>query len=146
MTDAITEALDMPRANLAVSVEQPNGTLKNDWAAKHSHQSTLVQHCLFWDRDNDGVIWPLDTYVGFKQLGYNIFWAVLSVLMYVRSLLLRNVERTLRRRDGNSIHSGFSYWTSPSWIPDPAFRIYLPQIHRAKHGSDTGTYDTEVSN
>lgn len=25
-----------------------------------------LQHIAFWDRDNDGVLWPQDTYVGFR--------------------------------------------------------------------------------
>jgi peroxygenase len=30
-----------------------------------------------------------------------------------------------------------------SWIPDPCFRIYLMSIHKDKHGSDSGIFDTE---
>jgi peroxygenase len=41
------------------------------------------------------------------------------------------------------IHSNFSYPTLPTWIPDPFFRIYVHRIHKDKHGSDSGTYDTE---
>jgi len=111
-----------PRANLAVSVETPEGTTQGNWAKEHEGMSTLEQHCLFFDRDRDGVIWPVDTFTGFHELGYNIFWCILAVFI---------------------IHSGFSYFTGESWIPDPLFRITLKNIHRAKHGSDTGTYDTE---
>ncbi|KAL8283238.1 hypothetical protein RQP46_006016 [Phenoliferia psychrophenolica] len=112
----------MPRANLAVSTESPNGTTAHGWAEQHKGLSTLEQHVLFFDPDRDGVIWPLDTFRGFYRMGYHAFWCAIAVLI---------------------IHSGFSYPTGSSWIPDPLFRITVPQIHRAKHGSDTGTYDSE---
>ncbi|KAK4703548.1 peroxygenase, partial [Phenoliferia sp. Uapishka_3] len=112
----------IPRANLAVSTESPDGTTAKGWARKHQAMSTLEQHVLFFNPSLDGVIWPLDTWRGFHRLGYNAFWCLISVLI---------------------IHSGFSYFTGNSWIPDPLFRIQIPNIHRAKHGSDTGAYDTE---
>ena len=43
----------------------------------------------------------------------------------------------------NVIHFGLSYPTNSSIVPDPFLRIYLENIHKDKHGSDTGTYDTE---
>lgn len=41
------------------------------------------------------------------------------------------------------IHGNFSYPTVSGWLPDPFFRVYLANVHKDKHGSDTGTYDTE---
>lgn len=41
------------------------------------------------------------------------------------------------------IHANFSYPTSSSWLPDPFLRVYINNIHKDKHGSDSGTYDTE---
>ncbi|RQM08495.1 hypothetical protein DH86_00000524 [Scytalidium sp. 3C] len=111
-----------PRVNIAVSRERPNGTTDNNWASKHQHQTVLQQHCDFFDRDRDGIIWPHDTFIGFHRVGFGILLSLLAVVI---------------------IHANFSYPTSLSWIPDPFFRLYLKNIHKSKHGSDSGTYDTE---
>ncbi|KAF3060890.1 putative peroxygenase 3 [Daldinia childiae] len=83
--------------------------------------STLQQHIAFFDRDNDGVIWPLDVYNGFRDLGFCILFSLGSLLIPIF----------------------FSYPTrlGHSWIPDPFLRIYVNDIHKAKHGSDSGVYD-----
>lgn len=64
----------------------------------------------------------MDTYRGFREIGFNIFLSALSMFV---------------------IHANFSYPSCPSIIPDPFFRLYLSNIHKTKHGSDTGTYDNE---
>ncbi|KAL2065614.1 hypothetical protein VTL71DRAFT_3284 [Oculimacula yallundae] len=114
----------IPRANIAASAEEPKGTQKDDWARKYKHQTVLQQHLSYFDPDADGIIWPLDTYNGFRALGYNIFLSLFSLLI---------------------IHLNFSYPTLPPghFLPDPFFRIYISRIHKDKHGSDSGTYDTE---
>ncbi|KAL0933494.1 caleosin domain containing protein [Colletotrichum truncatum] len=111
-----------PRANIAATFEHPNGTTENDWAKKHRHQTVLQQHCDFFDTDKDGVIWPTDTFWGFHKLGFGIFLSLVAVFI---------------------IHSNFSYPTLSGYIPDPFFRIYIQNIHKDKHGSDSNTYDTE---
>ncbi|CAN9427333.1 unnamed protein product [Alternaria alternata] len=108
------------RANVAPSAESPDGT--PGWKEKHSHQTVLQQHCDFFDRDHDGILWPQDTFVGFYRLGYGIILSIVAVFV---------------------IHSNFSYPTCSGWLPDPFFRIFLKNVHRDKHGSDTGTYDHE---
>ncbi|OIW30458.1 Caleosin-domain-containing protein [Coniochaeta ligniaria NRRL 30616] len=110
------------RANLAPTYDKPEGTTEDDWAERHKHQSVLQQHLDFFDQDRDGIIYPLDTFRGFRRLGFGYLLSLLSVLI---------------------IHSNFSYPTLPSIIPDPLFRIYIQSIHTCKHGSDSGTYDTE---
>ncbi|KAB2103290.1 hypothetical protein AG0111_0g8571 [Alternaria gaisen] len=108
------------RANVASSAESPDGT--PGWKEKHSHQTVLQQHCDFFDRDHDSILWPQDTFVGFYRLGYGIILSIVAVFV---------------------IHSNFSYPTCSGWLPDPFFRIFLKNVHRDKHGSDTGTYDHE---
>lgn len=77
------------------------------------HQTVLQQHCRYWDRDNDGQIYPQDTFVGFRDLGFNLLFSFLMAVI---------------------IHSGLSYPTclGHSWFPDPLFRIFIDSIHKAK--------------
>ncbi|OJJ57330.1 hypothetical protein ASPSYDRAFT_46471 [Aspergillus sydowii CBS 593.65] len=92
---------------------------------KEFHEFTpMQQHILFWDRDRDGQIYPWDTYTGFRDLGFNILFSILAVLI---------------------INLNFSYPTrlAHSFIPDPRFRVYVDSIYKAKHGSDSGTFDAE---
>lgn len=90
--------------------------------SKAKSPSALQQHVLFWDRDNNDLIYPYDVYTGFRDLGFSIPFAILSLLIPIF----------------------FSYPTrlGYSYLPDPYFRIYVKSIHKAKHGSDTGIYDS----
>ncbi|KAI9793011.1 MAG: hypothetical protein M1835_007504 [Candelina submexicana] len=85
--------------------------------------TALQQHVLFWDRNGDGIITPPDIYIGFRSLGFSIPYSVAGLL----------------------INLFFSYPTrlAYSYLPDPLFRIYIPSIHKAKHGSDTGIYSSD---
>jgi hypothetical protein len=75
----------------------------------------LQQHVLFWDRDADGLISPWDTYIGFRDLGFNVLFSLLAMLI---------------------VNVNFSYPTrlAVSWWPDPLFRVYVGGIHKAKVG------------
>ncbi|KEY69278.1 hypothetical protein S7711_01729 [Stachybotrys chartarum IBT 7711] len=85
------------------------------------HLTVLQRHILFWDRDGDGIVHPWDVYNGFRELGFNIPFSLGSLLIPIF----------------------FSYPTrlGHSWLPDPMLRIYVKDIHKAKHGSDSGIYD-----
>ncbi|KAL8903824.1 MAG: hypothetical protein Q9207_003684 [Kuettlingeria erythrocarpa] len=110
------------RATLAVSKENPNGTVENDYAAKNQHLTVVQQHVTYWDRDNDGVIWPYDTYIGCRDYGWGVILSLIAAAF---------------------INIGLSYPTVPGIIPDPFFRIYVDRLYKAKHGSDSMTYDNQ---
>jgi hypothetical protein len=112
----IDKSIDKPglaRANLAVSTDVPQGSTSTGHASKFIDYTVLQQHVLFWDRDGDGVIWPYDTYIGFRELGFNILFSLMSVMI---------------------ININFSYPTrlAHSYLPDPFFRVYVDSIHKAK--------------
>lgn len=86
---------------------------KSDLHPLTFQQTVLQQHTLFWDRDGDGIITPYDTFFGFRELGFNLFFSFLAVLV---------------------INLNFSYPTRlaySSW-PDPLFRVYVGGLHKAK--------------
>lgn len=95
------------RANLAPSAESPQGT--KDWADQHSHQTVLQQHCDFFDRDHDGILWPQDTFIGFYRLGFGVILSMVALFV---------------------IHANFSYPTCEGWLPDPFFRK-VPNLRTA---------------
>ncbi|CAH9137344.1 unnamed protein product [Cuscuta epithymum] len=87
----------LARASVAPDTEHPNGTQ----GRKHNNLSVLQQHVAYFDLDNDGIIYPTETYYASRQMGFN------------------------------------------GWMPSLYFPIYIENIHKNKHGSDTGTYDVE---
>jgi hypothetical protein len=72
----------------------------------------IQQHVLFFDTDGDGIIWPLDTYRGFRELGFNIPFSLMTII----------------------INLAFSFPTriAHTWLPDPFFRIYVDSMYKAK--------------
>ncbi|KIO25540.1 hypothetical protein M407DRAFT_75562 [Tulasnella calospora MUT 4182] len=85
-----------------------------------SENPTAIQrHVAWWDRDNDGVIWPSDVYHGFRALGFGIFLSVSGMALICLAM---------------------SYVSGSTWFPDWAFRIWIRGIHRGKHGSDSNVY------
>ena len=82
----------------------------------------MQQHADYWDPDLDGVIWPTDVYDGFRAWGWSIPLSLYAVFL---------------------INGFLSYPTNPSILPDPFFRIYIPRMHKNRHGSDSQAWDNE---
>jgi hypothetical protein len=59
------------------------------------------------------MIYPWDTYNGFRELGFNLLFSMIATFI---------------------INVNFSYPTrlAYSWFPDPWFRVYITSIHKAK--------------
>ncbi|WQF89294.1 Putative EF-hand domain pair, EF-Hand 1, calcium-binding protein [Colletotrichum destructivum] len=118
----VIDSPGVPHANCAPSMDKPKGSV--EYTEKYKNYTVLQQHVLFWDRNNDGFITPVDVWVGFRDLGFNPAACLMAATV---------------------IPFVFSYGTilQYSFIPDPLFRLYIGGLHNAKHGSDSGIYDGE---
>ena len=94
-------------------------------------------------QDGDNILWPLDTWRGFREMGYNFFWCTFA-MWCVRPCRLFVIRAYRADPPFDSvIHFFFSWFTAPGFLPDPFFRVFIKNGHRSKHGSDTAVYDSE---
>eukprot|EP00823_Brevimastigomonas_motovehiculus_P006364 TRINITY_DN5269_c0_g1_i1.p1 TRINITY_DN5269_c0_g1~~TRINITY_DN5269_c0_g1_i1.p1 ORF type:complete len:217 (-),score=52.55 TRINITY_DN5269_c0_g1_i1:195-773(-) len=84
------------------------------------NMTVLQQHAEYFDRNKDGYVGPIDTYQGFRALGFGYFWSVMAIFL---------------------INGTMAFATSDRWWP--TLFINIRNIHRAKHGSDSQIYDEE---
>lgn len=85
-------------------------------------ENVLIKHISFFDRNKDGIIYPWETYEGFRAIGVDISKS--TILGFLTNMALTRETR-------------------PGKYPSLLMPIEVKNIARAKHGSDTGVYDTE---
>ncbi|XP_038985559.1 probable peroxygenase 5 [Phoenix dactylifera] len=81
----------------------------------------LQKHVSFFDRNKDGVIYPTETYEGFRAIGCSIPLSAMSAPL---------------------IHAFLSPKTNNGSLPAITLPIIVANIAKGKHESDTGAYDT----
>ncbi|KAE9396333.1 hypothetical protein BT96DRAFT_941757 [Gymnopus androsaceus JB14] len=85
-----------------------------------SEELAMIGHGSYFDANGDGIFSPLDTFRGFLALGFSFPMALFASIIICT----------------------MSYPSLPDsrWLPDPFFRIYIDGLHKAKHGSDSGSF------
>ncbi|XP_070021808.1 probable peroxygenase 5 isoform X1 [Nicotiana sylvestris] len=99
-----------------------SSSLQPDGMGNHDQLTPLEKHVMFFDINKDGIIYPWETYLGFRKLGRNIFRSLLAAVL---------------------IHLVLSHKTRPGKWPSLLFPILIKNIKYGKHGSDSDAYDAE---
>ncbi|PUZ77552.1 hypothetical protein GQ55_1G381400 [Panicum hallii var. hallii] len=84
--------------------------------------TALHRHAAFFDRDGDGIVTLSETYGAFRALGFGFGVSTVSAAFI-------NTALGSKCRPENATSSNMD--------------IYIENIQKGKHGSDTGSYDTE---
>ncbi|KAG7589678.1 Caleosin-related [Arabidopsis suecica] len=115
----------------------------------------LQRHVAFFDRNKDGIVYPSETFQGFRAIGCGyLLSAVASVFINIglssktRPVIILKIlrqylkfsfiryKRKMKKKNQKSV-----------WLQGKGFSILFPievkNIHLAKHGSDSGVYDKD---
>ncbi|KAK1390099.1 putative peroxygenase 4 [Heracleum sosnowskyi] len=90
-----------------------------------SHQedgNVLQKHVAFFDQNNDGVVYPWETFRGFREIGCGLLLSSFAAVF---------------------INLGLSAKTRTGKYSSLLLPVEINNINKAKHGSDSGVYDTQ---
>ncbi|KAM0961108.1 hypothetical protein ACFX13_020853 [Malus domestica] len=87
-----------------------------------NEEDVLQRHVAFFDRNHDGIVYPWETFQGFRAIGCGIMLSTVSAFL---------------------INAALSRKTRQGKFPSLLFPVEVKNIHKAKHGSDSGVYDNE---
>nr|GEV41633.1 caleosin-related, EF-hand domain pair [Tanacetum cinerariifolium] len=121
-----------------------------------SDQNVLQKHAAFFDRNKDGVIYPWETYQGFRAIGSGILLSSVAAIFINVSLSGNREPKDYKGWIGGLVEWKFLHHIAKdnngvldkdtikagNKLPNLLFPIYIENIHLAKHGSDSGVYDT----
>ncbi|KAB2036324.1 hypothetical protein ES319_D04G217400v1 [Gossypium barbadense] len=85
-------------------------------------QNVLQKHAAFFDRNHDGLVYPWETFQGFRAIGAGYLLSMAGAVF---------------------INLSLSGTTRPGKFPSLLFPIEVKNIQMGKHGSDSGVYDSE---
>ncbi|KAH7656003.1 peroxygenase protein [Dioscorea alata] len=92
-------------------------------SSSDDEMTALQKHVAFFDRNKDGIIYPSETYQGFRAIGCGVALSAASALL-INGFLAPKTK-------------------PPGKLLSPSLPIYIKNIHKGKHGSDSGVYDAE---
>lgn len=117
-------AADTGSNDRVVEVEGSSSSSSSSMADVYKGELTPLQrHVAFFDRNKDGVIYPSETYQGFRAIGCGVALSAAAAVFVNGGLGPKTVLENEK--------------------PAPfKFPIYVKNIHRGKHGSDSGVYDS----
>ncbi|KAF2926132.1 hypothetical protein DAI22_06g103400 [Oryza sativa Japonica Group] len=114
-------ALLLGGGGVAVVRDNNNNAGGGEAEVYRSELTPLQKHVAFFDRNKDGIIYPSETYQGFRAIGAGVVLSAVGAVF---------------------INGGLG----PKTIPENTktglkLPIYVKNIHKGKHGSDSGVYD-----
>ncbi|OAY25299.1 probable peroxygenase 5 [Manihot esculenta] len=114
LSSSLLSSNSMDSTYSIISDKQEKGKFKPD------ESIALQTHAFFFDRNQDGSVYPWETYKGFRAVGAGVLLSAASAFF---------------------INTLFSQRTRPGKFPNLLFPIEIENIRFGKHGSDTDIYD-----